>query len=149
MPPTPSKNSSTRSTRFYSADEGTDLIKLTNKSIKALADITIPTDSFESYKKLIEGLYFLVHEGTGQRLTGHAPQSFKDVNDLRTALQHDIDHGDKSKAQRRRKQLGTTFKRYAGVKSPNVAAPELFPIVQLKLVTAIESDLRQLLADYS
>ena len=67
------------------------------------------------------------------------------INDLRTNLRHDLDHGSESKAAAKRKKVSATFRKYAGTSSPATLSPERFPIVQLGLLNALETDLQQLL----
>jgi hypothetical protein len=131
------------------ATTGKDLFKATNKTAKAMTGLAKPAVSFEDYKNLIENLYFLFWEGPGSKLDGKQPESFRDVNSLRTALQHDVDHGSGSKVKKKNRDLGKVFKTYAGVASPSVAAPERFPIVHLKLLTKLETDLRGMKAAYA
>lgn len=133
----------------YEATHGADLIKQTNKTTKSLLSIKEPIADYDAYKNFVDSLYFLFREGPGTKLGGSVPQSFKDVNDLRTALQHDLDHGKASKSKAKKKKLGTTFKQYSGVAAPSVVAPERFPIIQLKLLKFVEADLRMLLHKYS
>ncbi len=128
----------------YSAIHGEDLFKATNKTTKALLKIGQPVRDMEGYKALIDNLYFLFKEGPGQRLEPNVPQSFKDVNLLRTDLQHDVDHGEKKKVVAKKKKIGETFKRYSGQSSPVAFDPTGFVLVQANLLSAIEPDLRNL-----
>lgn len=130
----------------YSATHGNDLFKATTKTTKALTKIGRPIKDYEGYKTFIDQLYFLFHEGVGDRLNTHRPQSFKDINVLRTDLRHDLDHGKPSKVRAKRKATGAVFKKYSGVPSPVGLAPEKFVLVQEKLLTAIKSDLETLAA---
>jgi hypothetical protein len=128
----------------YSSEKGGDLFKLTNKTAAALRRIGAPIADFNEYKTLIQDLYFVFHEGVGNRLDGHAPTSFADINALRTRLQHDLDHGDAKKAAAKRRSTGQVFKKYAGSTSPESIAPEKFALVQANLLKAIETDLRSI-----
>lgn len=96
------------------------------------------------YKKLITDLYFVFRESIGQRLGETVPVSFADVNVLRTDLQHDTDHGDKTKVKAKKKQAGSTFKKYSGETSPDVLEPTRFVLVQANLLSALELDLKNL-----
>jgi hypothetical protein len=126
----------------YSAKNGADLFKPTNRTASALAAIREPTESFEEYSKLIADLYFTFREGPGQRLAGNVPPSFEDVNLLRTGLQHDVDHGKAGAVASKRKRIGEAFAKYAsGATSPVTLAPERFPLVQAALLRAIADDL--------
>lgn len=130
------------------ATTGKDLFKATNKTTSALSNIGSPASDYEEYKALVEDLYFLLWEGPGSKLAGKEPESFKEVNSLRTALQHDVDHGSSSKVKKKNKDLGSVFQAYSGVASPAVSAPERFPVVHLKLLTKIEGDLRAMKMSY-
>jgi hypothetical protein len=70
-------------------------------------------------------------------------------NALRTELQHDVDHGDAKKVTNKKKTLGEAFKSVAGVASPEAAHPERFPVVQLKLLSEIRTDLVNLKKEFS
>ena len=128
---------------LYSATNGDDLFKATNRTAHALVDIGTPARSLDDYKNFIDHLYFVFREGCGQRISS-PPPSFIDVNDLRTMLQHDVDHGKRSKISARRKGLSATFAKYSGVGSPLAVHPRLFLLVQANILIAIESDLRSL-----
>lgn len=128
---------------------GADMFKATNKTVKAINIISKPAENYEEYKVLIENLYFLFWEGPGSKLDGAEPTSFKDINSLRTALEHDVDHGAQGKVKKKNKDLGKVFHSYSGVTSPVVAAPELFPIVHVKLLGKLESDLMTMKKGYA
>jgi hypothetical protein len=129
----------------YASKHGEDLIKMTNRTSQALLGLRKLDGNFSGYKSLIDDLYFLFHEGPGTRLDASKPQSFSDVSVLRTALRHDVDHGEEKKIRAKRKKAGEVFARYAGIRTPETLSPEHFPVVQANLLTAIESDLRHLL----
>ena len=128
----------------YSAQNGTDLFKPTNRTTQALGKIRKAIHEFADYKSLIDDLYFLFHEGVGTRLDGQTPDAFKDVNTLRTDLRHDVDHGSGGKVKSKRKQIGETFRKYGGAPSPAGLAPEMFVVVQANLLSALRRDLERL-----
>jgi hypothetical protein len=128
---------------LHAAAHGEDLFKATNKTAQALIRIGKPVRDLADYKDLLSDLYFLFRESAGQRLSA-TPPSFADVNTLRTDLQHDVDHGDDRKVRTKRRTAGDTFKRYSGATSPEVLDPSSFVLVQVKLLAAIEQDLRAL-----
>jgi hypothetical protein len=128
----------------YSGDHGKDLFKATNKTVPALTSLGKPIKDLTTYKKLITDLYFLFRESIGQRLGETVPVSFSDVNILRTDLQHDTDHGDNTKVKGKKKQAGSTFKKYSGEASPDVLDPTRFVLVQANLLSALELDLKNL-----
>lgn len=130
----------------HSAKNGEDLFKATNKTLAAVGAIGKVIADYNGYKNLIEHLFFFFWEGPGSKLKSKEPQSFLDIRDLRTALQHDVDHGGESDIKKKKIKLGAAFKKYAGVSSPATAAPERFPVVQLSLLTALSADLKILLA---
>jgi hypothetical protein len=133
----------------YAVTNGEDLFKATNKTTQALLKLKVPVDGFESYKEYIDNLYFVFREGPGSKLTDTAPQSFRDVNELRTELRHDVDHGAEGKVRSKRKKLAETFVKYAGSGTPTTLAPNLFVLTQANILGALEGDLRVLLLQYA
>lgn len=100
----------------------------------------------EDYKGLIDDLYFLFRESVGSKLQDSWPISFRHVNELRTDLRHDVDHGEASKVRSKRRKFGRTFAQYAGSANPETMEPSKMPLVQANLLAAIEGDIRALLA---
>jgi hypothetical protein len=128
----------------YAAVHGKDLFKATNKTVPAITNLSKPIKGMTSYKAFITDLYFIFREGVGQRLGNALPTSFSDVNILRTDLQHDTDHGEKSKVKAKKTQAGSTFKKYSGAASPDVLDPTLFVLVQANILSSLELDLNNL-----
>lgn len=127
----------------YSAVHGEDLFKATNKTAQALLAVGKPTKDLSGYSSFVGNLYFLFRESIGQRLQ-NLPQSFIDVNTLRTDLQHDVDHGDKGKVRKKRQKIGDTFEKYSGIKTPQLLDADRFILVQANMLSAIELDLTNL-----
>jgi hypothetical protein len=138
----------TKANAAYAARHGSDLFKLTNKTLSTLTSLRDMVEDYDGYNTLISNLYFVFYEGPGERLSVRPP-SFSDINDLRTDLQHDVDHGKQGKIVARRKKLASTFSKYSGASAPGTMAPERFPMVQVNLLSAIETDLRALAANLS
>ena len=132
----------------HAATAGADLFKATNKTATALTALGVPIRSLDSYKAFVENLYFLFWEGPGQRLAGKEPESFKDINSLRTYLQHDVDHGKASKVKKKRIDLGAAFEKYAGAGTPETVGPEALLVMQANLLRAVEGDLTRLLGSF-
>ena len=128
----------------YAREKGEDLFKPTNKTIKAFAELGKPVHNYTEYRDWMDNLYFIFRESIGTRLDGMWPESFADVNHLRTAERHDVDHGEPSKVRSKRKKLGSVFQKYSGNTTPETLAPEEFEIVQARLLTAIEKDVKSL-----
>lgn len=133
----------------YAANHGKDLFKPTNKTATALASLDTPVSSLDEYKSFIEGLYFIFREGIGQRMKDGLPESFSDVNDLRTMLQHDVDHGKASKVGKKRKNLAKVFSKYSGFSSPDAVDPAQFPLVQVNILVALKKDLNAVANSFS
>ena len=129
----------------HAARAGEDLFKATNKTAQAFLRIRIPTKDVEAYEAFVDDLYFLFRESVGTRLGGAWPPSFTHINDLRTDLRHDVDHGDAAKVRAKRRKAGTTFALYAGGGTPDTIEPVKFPLIQSNILGAIEGDLRGLL----
>ena len=128
----------------YTAKNGSDLFKPTNRTVQAQGSLGVPIKDFQGYKKLVENLYFLFHEGPADRLQGQSLPAFSDVNDLRTDLEHDVDHGKASKVKAKRLKIGAAFQKYSGVPSPGTLDPEKFVIVQANLLDALINDLNSI-----
>jgi hypothetical protein len=129
----------------HAAQAGVDLFKATNKTAGAIHRFGDPVSDFPSYKAFVDDLYFVFREGVGQRLAGKEPTSFVDVNMLRTALQHDVDHGSAKDVAAKKRKLGATFKKYGGAGAPSGVAPTHFPVIQTSILKALETDLKGLL----
>ena len=129
----------------YNSKTGNDFFKVSTKTIKALRNLSKQVTDYSNYKEFISDLYFLFWEGPTSKAHYEKPASFKDINDLRTNLQHDADHGEKRKIVKKRKNVGQIFKKYSGYTNPKSLAPELFPIFQLNIIQQINNDLNLLL----
>jgi len=132
----------------YAAKQGEDLFKPTNRTTGALMRIGKRIADLSNYQQLLDDCYFLFRESLGQRLAANIPSSFVDVNQLRTDVKHDVDHGEPKRVRAKKKKMGAIFKRYSGAASPFTLAPERFPLVQANLLAALESDLKVLAAKY-
>lgn len=128
----------------YAAKNGRDLFKPTNKTASTLAGLGRQVTTLDEYKAFVEGMYFVFREGVGQRLEERTPNSFADVNDLRTMLQHDVDHGKGTKAAAKRKHLASVFSKYSGAPSPDSVDPAAFPLIQANILAGVEADLQML-----
>jgi hypothetical protein len=129
----------------YAGTHGDDLFKATNKTAQAIVRLRKPVKDFTEYKTFIDDLYFLFREAAGSRLEGAVPAAFVHVNDLRTELRHDTDHGDAGKVRAKRKKAAATFKLYSGSGTPSTLEPVKFPLFQANILGALEGDLRGLL----
>jgi len=129
----------------FSARTGEDLFKATNKSTQAMLRLRKPVTTLQGYEDLIDDLYFLFRESVGTRLGASPPASFVHVNDLRTDLRHDVDHGEPGKIRAKKRKAGTTFGIYAGGGIPDTIEPVKFSLIQANLLGALEGDLRVLL----
>lgn len=129
----------------YSQKHGHDLFKATNKTAHALNAIGDQISDVSQYKTLIENLYFIFRESAGSRLIDSSPQSFIDVNDLRTMNEHDVDHGKASKVAKKNKRLGASYFKYFGVGSADTTSSSSFVVGHSNLLSALELDLQSLL----
>jgi hypothetical protein len=129
----------------FAAKHGEDLFKATNNTARALARAGSPVKDLAGYKDLMDDLYFLFRESPGQRIATW-PDSFSDVNTLRTEVRHDVDHGDAAKVRSKRRKIGKTFATYAGSGTPETLEPSRFVLVQANLMTALEADLKAVVA---
>ncbi|MFT6916681.1 MAG: hypothetical protein ACJAWL_003024 [Motiliproteus sp.] len=126
---------------MYSAKNGGDLFKSTNKTVSALQAMATPLKDFDGYKDFIENMYFIFHEGPGTKLDGIVPSSLQDINSFRTSIQHDLDHGKENKVKKKQIMIGEGFKKYSGYQSPEMLNDDSFVVVQANLLNAIYCDL--------
>jgi hypothetical protein len=129
---------------IYSQKNGHDLFKPTNKTAHALNVLGDHVSDVTQYKSFIENLYFLFRESTGSRLSDSVPQSFIDVNDLRTMNEHDVDHGKPTKVAKKNKKLGASYAKYFGAGSPDTTNSNSFVVGQSNLLSALVIDLQML-----
>lgn len=129
---------------LYSQKQGNDLFKPTNKTAHALNAISDDVTDSHQYKSLIENLYFIFRESAGNRLGEVPPQSFIDVNDLRTMNEHDVDHGKASKVAKKNKKLGASYTKYFGAGSPDTTSSTSFVVGHSNLLSALVLDLQAL-----
>jgi hypothetical protein len=72
------------------------------------------------------------------------PESFGEINTLRTEQQHDLDYGNTGKVSAKRRKISAIFRKHSGNATPETTSPEHFPVFQLSLLSSIASDLRVL-----
>ena len=130
--------------KAHAAKLGEDLFKATNKTAQALLRVRKPVKDLSSYGEFVDDLYFLFRESCGSRLSVW-PNAFVHINDLRTDLRHDVDHGDASKVRSKRKRISAAFIGYAGAGTPDTIEPVKLSLVQSNVLGAIEGDLRSML----
>ncbi len=92
----------------HAASVGGELFKSTNKTVAALSALSEPIKSYKHYKAFVEHLYFQLWERPGSKLADK-PQSFTDINALRTELQHDTDHGKAKDVVKKKLKHGQVF----------------------------------------
>lgn len=126
-----------RANKVFSVRHGEDLFKTTNESTKALNALDSPATDKQKYGELIDGLYFLVYEGSGacKRLGDPAPEFAMDIKFLRTALRHDVDHGDEKEIAKKMKRAGETFLKYSSKRTPEECGEEDLVAVHAKLLS--------------
>jgi hypothetical protein len=123
----------------YSARNGENLIKMTNKTVSSLDNISKLCNSIESYGVFIDSLYFLFYEGTGDcsRLPQPPAEIIMDIKHLRTGLRHDVDHGSGSKIAKKNKEIGSIIKKYSEKATPYLFSAEEFISFQNKILRKI------------
>jgi hypothetical protein len=132
--------------RKYSAAKGQDLFKMTNESSAALTKIGDPCRDTHGYEELIDSLYFLVYEGSGNcnRLPSPPPDFAMDVKILRNDIRHDANHGSESDVTKKRLRAGNIFEKYSVKKAPEECGPEEFLSAHIRLLTEMVSFLQML-----
>ena len=115
----------------YAATKGEDLFKMTTESSSALSTITEPCQDIIQYGKFIDALYFLIYEGSGgcKRLPQPPADFAMDIKFLRTAIRHDVDHGNNRDIE----------KKYKNSKKHTNIEPNIFQTIIKKTPIKIES----------
>lgn len=132
--------------RKYSAAHGEDLFKMTTDSSAALTTIGVPCRDLAQYGKFVDALYVLIYEGSGActRITSPPPRFAMDVKFLRTAIRHDVDHGDGAEVRKKRLRASEVFARYSGKKSPEECGPDEILLAQTRILEAMHTFLARL-----
>ena len=122
--------------RLYSATNGEDRFKMTNKSSKALQTIGVSCRDRTTYDELIDALYILVYEGSGncKRLPDPVPTFAMDIKFLRGDIRHDLDHGKKSEISKKTTRNSDIFKIYSGKATPEECGPDDFIATQFRIL---------------
>ncbi|MEK6777052.1 MAG: DUF262 domain-containing protein [bacterium] len=125
---------------------GSDIFKLTNRSSMAIKALGKACQSESDFGDLVDRLYFLVYEGTGdcKRLPSPPPSFAMDVKFLRTHLRHDLDHGDEADAVGKRRRAGAVFKKYTGKRAPGECGPDELLAAQIRLLKGLKEMLENL-----
>ena len=131
--------------RKYAAVHGEDLFKMTTESSQALTTIATPCTDQDQYGKFVDGLYFLIYEGSGacSRLPVPSPDFAMNVKFLRTAIRHDVDHGDLGEIKKKKMRAGETFEKFSGKKTPEECGSEELLSTQVRILQAMLAFLSQ------
>jgi hypothetical protein len=129
---------------IYSARIGKDFFKPTTDLMESTRNVAIRIQNIDEFRKFIESLYKIFHEGPGGRLENNIPESFKDVNTIRTLLEHDLDHGKEGRVSKKRAETGSCVKKYSGAESPKELDAGQLSVTQANLLRAIKEDLEKL-----
>jgi hypothetical protein len=130
----------------YAADVGGDIFKMTNESVAAIGNLSKTCDTFDQYGNMIDGLYFIVYEGSSscKRLPAPPPEFAMDVKFLRTQIRHDIDHGGATEIAKKHSRNASVFTKYSGKRSPHECGPQDFVATHLRILTAMRQSLQEL-----
>jgi len=124
----------------HAARHGDDLFKVTNKTLSSVSALNGEVKTPVEFKNFIENLYFIFWEGPGDRL-GDRPEVFEHIKAMRTAFEHDLDHGDPRKAIKKKKRIGDIFYSYAGIHSVESLDPGSFSFAQVNILTSVKATL--------
>jgi len=98
------------------------VFKLTRKGAQSLTDLSMP-NSERTFRELIENLYILVYEGSGngERLPVKLDDKkiVQKIKLFRNHYVHDPDKGNQSEVRRKYRQIGDFFQEYIGTRAPS------------------------------
>jgi hypothetical protein len=126
--------------RRYAAIHGEDLFKMTTESVAGAQRLSRPARDAAAFGQFVDGLYFLVYEGSGScnRLPKPVPEFAMDVKHLRTLIRHDLDHGTAKEAAAKRQRNAGVFKRYSGKNALGDCGPEDMLAAQTRILAALD-----------
>lgn len=129
---------------------GDDLFKATNRSLHTAVVLTSTVARrAESFADVVDGLYWLLYEGSGEAKRLCTKLSDKElevlwwVKKLRNAFRHDADRGSASDVQRKRRQLGEIYSELIGKNWPR--GPADWSAAQVALYDSVARLLRDVL----
>jgi hypothetical protein len=107
------------------AADGTDVFKITNKSVQASVVLTATVATSETtFGQVVDGLYFILYEAGGKvkRLAGRYPncdlEPLKIVKTLRNGMRHDIETWRQEDIREEQKRLGEAYVAICGLPRP-------------------------------
>ncbi len=126
---------------IYRASNGENLITQTNKVTRTLINLGKPISDPSSYGDFIDGLYKTFYEGSksGSRLGSKRSEIIKDINILRMALRHDLNHGKQSKIRAKERKIGDTIKKYSGKSNIGLLDENGLKAMQLKILDSVRN----------
>lgn len=96
--------------KSYSVKKDGDLFKITNNVLKCVSIISVPVTSRQEFKNFIDSMYKIIYEGSGS--LRRVPKEFIEdssiffiIKYLRNDFFHDMEHGDGSEVEKKKKEL--------------------------------------------
>lgn len=114
---------------------GEDKFKLTPETTPIEQELSKIIHSDKNFKELIDFLYKLVYEGSGngKRLKNEKVTVIDDINYFRTDIRHEWRHGDKKKIRYKARRIQETYKKYTNKTSLSLLTSDDLYTLQLKL----------------
>jgi len=105
------------------------MFKPTNRGLVSTVKMTTTVaDNQTNFAEIVDALYFLLYEGSGdaKRLTEVMSQQDLEIlwwiKKLRRSFRHDLDHGPESKSRKQHIEIGEVYRQLIGNKRPTCAA---------------------------
>lgn len=114
---------------LVAAEGSAFMFKPTNRGLVSTVKMTTTVaDNQTSFAEIVDALYFLLYEGSGdaKRLTEVISQQDLEIlwwiKKLRRSFRHDLDHGPESKSRKQHIEIGEVYRQLIGNKRPTCAA---------------------------
>jgi len=117
---------------------GEDAIKMTSTNLETIDKLSSPVDDEKSFGEMIDNLYKLLYEGSGNCQRTTFSEIIDDLKILRTDIRHDWDHGAKKVIKKKSNMIANVYSKYTGKKSLPLFDEKDFEKIQLLIYTKVK-----------
>lgn len=134
---------------IYASKAKAEIFRLTNRMLKRMADVGKPAKTKDDFGNLIDALYEIIYEGSGN--LKRIPEDFKredfigfTIKFLRTDLRHDLEHGKEKEIRKKKMRLAKIYQHYTTKTTISSLETVDFPKFQIKILRELKSFLANL-----
>ena len=125
------------------------IFELTNTMVKKFADVGKPVRTLDDFGNLIDALYEIVYEGSGN--ISRIPDDLKKdefigftIKHLRNDLRHDLEHGDENEVRSKKRRIANIYDRLTGKTTTSALEEADFPKLQIGILNELKMFLEDL-----